>query len=856
MSIVDLQTELRGLSPSFVVELSSAGLAVPKYRRKPEITLSLPDLHVLEHLARGVPPTDLERDEGAAELLRALDTRRLLAAGDVTPSVETHLPDESTLVSPTRTHAKPDEVLYWPIPLLIGVQAEGFEVVAHDGRVLARLGADELFAMATFRAPSTVDGAFTVYRDAVGDRALDRSTFDRLVERLVDVRVLTSFDPMAPAVVRESQAAERMRDAIRRRALVNKEFDRIEAQHDAAGGPPGRTRVIGFHTNFAGPPQSLGLLIAAANAHDDGALQRRYDFRPRLVWDRERLTEAAQAGPAIYLFSNYVWTTAENLAHSQLVKSIEPRSLTIHGGPDTPKYPDDVARWFAANPHVDICVHGEGEETFVDLLAALPPLDADGPPDLSVLDDVAGLSYRTADGCKQTGKRDRVADLDTLPSPILTGLFDGFIPAGKGEAGVIIETNRGCPYGCTFCDWGSATLSRIRKFDIDRVFAEIEWCAVHGFGIGLADANFGIFERDVDIAEHIARLKSQYGWPKAVGNNYAKNTVKHLSKIIDVFTAAGIVAEGKMSMQTFDTDTLLTIRRKNIKVEKYGELSVEFRRNDLPLAVELMMGLPGATFDAFADDLQACIDRDVRATIFPTVLLPNSPMNDPTYREEHQIVAKPGEYVTSSSSYTPADYQAMKRLRFAFYVFENFGVLRQVATFVRSETGIRQIDFYMGLINDVDRDPHRWPMLTVAVEVLPLKMLPPVSWQRFIEDVRSYLVDRIGMVEDSALETVLEVQHALLPARGRSFPVELSLKHDYASWHMLAVAAQSQAAQGQGANVAPRLIEMSPATFTIDDPLASCESSFGYPCDSFLYFESSWDLSSPVSRPRQALPQT
>lgn len=47
-----------------------------------------------------------------------------------------------------------------------------------------------------------------------------------------------------------------------------------------------------------------------------------------------------------------------------------------------------------------------------------------------------------------------------FPSPYLTGEFDEIDPARWRSA--TIETNRGCPYGCTYCDWGSATLSRIR----------------------------------------------------------------------------------------------------------------------------------------------------------------------------------------------------------------------------------------------------------------------------------------------------------------------------------------------------------------------------------------------------------
>ena len=279
--------------------------------------------------------------------------------------------------------------------------------------------------------------------------------------------------------------------------------------------------------------------------------------------------------------------------------------MTVHGGPDTPKYLGDVERWFQQHPHVDVAVHGEGEATFTEMLAVLADQAPGGPIDLAGLGDVAGLSFRHGDRVVQTAPRDRIADINTIPSPTLTGLFDGFIPAGGDQGGVLLETNRGCPYGCTFCDWGSATLSRIRQFDLERVFAELEWSASNQFGVGLADANFGIFERDVEIAQRIADLKAQHGFPKVVGNNYAKNTVKHLSKIIEIFTQAGIVAEGKMSMQTFDTDTLLTIRRKNIKVEKYHDLAVEFRRNHLPLAIELMIGLPGSTPATFRADLQS-----------------------------------------------------------------------------------------------------------------------------------------------------------------------------------------------------------------------------------------------------------
>jgi radical SAM superfamily enzyme YgiQ (UPF0313 family) len=151
-----------------------------------------------------------------------------------------------------------------------------------------------------------------------------------------------------------------------------------------------------------------------------------------------------------------------------------------------------------------VTVRGEGEETAAHALEALAEVVGQPNPDLTVLADVPGLSFRhpVTGEVVRTENRDRIADLDSVPSPFLTGLFDAY--AEVPGARVVIETNRGCPYGCTFCDWGSATLSRIRQYDLDRVFAELDWCAdAKAFSVGPADSNFGIFKRDVDIAERI-----------------------------------------------------------------------------------------------------------------------------------------------------------------------------------------------------------------------------------------------------------------------------------------------------------------------------------------------------------------
>jgi radical SAM superfamily enzyme YgiQ (UPF0313 family) len=48
--------------------------------------------------------------------------------------------------------------------------------------------------------------------------------------------------------------------------------------------------------------------------------------------------------------------------------------------------------------------------------------------------------------------------------------FDGILSP-------MMETNRGCPFSCTFCHEGNALISKVNKFSLDRVKAELDYIA-------------------------------------------------------------------------------------------------------------------------------------------------------------------------------------------------------------------------------------------------------------------------------------------------------------------------------------------------------------------------------------------
>ena len=218
-------------------------------------------------------------------------------------------------------------------------------------------------------------------------------------------------------------------------------------------------------------PLALGMMHSFITEHNGGALLEKFCPVP-IVYStapRDILAEQyARYGQGVWLFSNYMWSVASNLEVSAAVKRHDRSNITIHGGPSTPSYDAACNAFMTKHDSVDIAVHGEGESTIVDLLGSLGSSDMR----LDRLHDVNGITFRAAssgadgpaaDIFVRTPPRPVIRDLNILPSPYLGGTFASY--RGSIDA-AIIESNRGCPFGCTFCDWGSATRQKIRKFDL------------------------------------------------------------------------------------------------------------------------------------------------------------------------------------------------------------------------------------------------------------------------------------------------------------------------------------------------------------------------------------------------------
>lgn len=398
------------------------------------------------------------------------------------------------------------------------------------------------------------------------------------------------------------------------------------------------TEPISQHVNL---PYSLGLLQSYVEAH--APVPDAYQFlepvflREPLAPLVERLGSADLVG-----FSTYVWNMQYSLALARALKQRWPRLVIVFGGPQVP---DRAEAFLRQNDFIDLCCHGEGERTFLALLEA----HAQGR-DWS---ELAGVSWLAKDGFQTRPKAVRLRDLDQLPSPYLNGYFEPlFQRYPQFNWTIPWETNRGCPFSCTFCDWGSAVQSKLYLFDRERLRDEMQWMVNHRIEVVYCcDSNFGILPRDLEIAEDLAAVKKASGYPFKIYTQMTKNQSERAFQAQQILFEAGLHLSSTLSLQSVSKETLKAIRRDNISSEVYRELLQRFVKAGIPAYTDFLIGLPGETFESFIAGIDTLINQGQHQEIrfWNVYLLPNAEMSDPAYRERYGIQTLMQDYVSPIS---------------------------------------------------------------------------------------------------------------------------------------------------------------------------------------------------------------
>ena len=158
----------------------------------------------------------------------------------------------------------------------------------------------------------------------------------------------------------------------------------------------------------------------------------------------------------------------------------------------------------------------------------------------------------------------------------------------------LFETNRGCPFKCTFCAWGSASKDLVRRMDLEQALAEIAYVGERSEARNwiVCDANFGILKRDVELARAIRAVRDEFGRPQKCHIWLAKNATERNLEIGEIF---GDMTVPVMAVQSLDPDVLVNIKRDNISLDTYAEYQQKFHRIGSRTYSDLIVPLPGET---------------------------------------------------------------------------------------------------------------------------------------------------------------------------------------------------------------------------------------------------------------------
>jgi hypothetical protein len=142
--------------------------------------------------------------------------------------------------------------------------------------------------------------------------------------------------------------------------------------------------------------------------------------------------------------------------------------------------------------------------------------------------------------------------------------------------------------------------------------------------------------RDYEITQYVADTKGKLGFPKALSVQNTKNGLERAYKVQKLLSDAGLNKGVSLSLQSVDPMTLEAIKRDNISTETYQELQRRFTRDRVETYSDLILGLPGETYDSFANGVSTVIENGQHNRIqFNNLsILPNAEMGDPEYQKK------------------------------------------------------------------------------------------------------------------------------------------------------------------------------------------------------------------------------
>jgi radical SAM superfamily enzyme YgiQ (UPF0313 family) len=347
------------------------------------------------------------------------------------------------------------------------------------------------------------------------------------------------------------------------------------------------------------------------------------------------------SSPDVVMVTNYMWNEALSLWYLSFVKQMYPKTLTVMGGPNISIEDYRQKEFMENNPQIDVYALGEGDFLAKEIVELFIKYSNDIEK-LKESNELSSCIYHNGEEYVVNGNSPRVRKLDEIPSPWLTGIMDKFF---DDKLSPLYETNRGCPFTCTFCVQGTKFYNKVTLFGLDRVREELFYIArkiqAHSPNVKIlriADPNFGMYERDVEIAKYMGEIQKLYEYPMFIDATTGKNKPERIIQAMEQVSGALIMWQ---SVQSLDDTVLTNVKRENIKLSAYQEINVYLKGRGLRSQADLILCLPGETLTSHIKALESLTNAGVlRFNNFQAMVLKGSEMETEADRAKFQFRTK------------------------------------------------------------------------------------------------------------------------------------------------------------------------------------------------------------------------
>jgi radical SAM superfamily enzyme YgiQ (UPF0313 family) len=455
-------------------------------------------------------------------------------------------------------------------------------------------------------------------------------------------------------------------------------------------------------------PLNLGFLSAHVKKSLNGNVETELFNLPA------ELSEAVKRRkPHIIAASNYAWNSKISYFYLEYFKKMYPEIVTVMGGPTFSYRPEKRLSFMAERPHLDFYVSGEGEVAFSNLVGVL--VDNGMRTDKVKKMAVPG-THAMVDGELISGEQPpRLKQLDSIPSPYLDGTLDKFLEHGFTP---MIQSNRGCPFGCGYCCSGVEYYNKIGFFGVDRVVEELEYISkrVKSPTIHVHDDNFGMFNQDYEICRKFKEMQEKRKWPMFISAATGKNSKEKILKCIELVGSSLMFSA---SVQTMNKETQRIIGRDNISLDDFMVIQDKLKDCGANSFSEFILPLPAETRQSHLAGIKSVMEAGIDAIgPYTTMLLPASPLDEDDVFKQYGMVAKyrviprdfgryEGEVVVevekvcvATNSLSLEDYFYLRGFHYISYCIYNGETFKELIAYLRG-IGVGPYDFLLDLYENI-----------------------------------------------------------------------------------------------------------------------------------------------------------